>query len=57
MYYQLVESQVLSTRGQPDVDLHRLTTSHAPAACVNAASVAGEQTSFDTLRQRAHVAE
>ena len=25
MYFQLVESQVLSTRGQPDVNLHRLT--------------------------------
>ena len=30
MYFQLVESQALSTRGQPDVfNLHRLT---APAA-------------------------
>ena len=25
MYFQLVESQVLSTQGQPDVNLHRLT--------------------------------
>ena len=25
MYFQLVESQVLSAQGQPDVNLHRLT--------------------------------
>ena len=25
MYFQLVENQVLSTQGQPDVNLHRLT--------------------------------
>ena len=25
MYFQLVESQVLSTQGQADVNLHRLT--------------------------------
>ena len=29
MYFQLVDNQVLSTQGQPDVNLHRLT---APAA-------------------------
>ena len=26
MYFQLVESQLLSTQGQPDVNLHRLTS-------------------------------
>ena len=25
MYFQLVDNQVLSTQGQPDVNLHRLT--------------------------------
>ena len=27
MYFQLVDNQVLSTQGQPDVNLHRLTGS------------------------------
>ena len=27
MYFQLVDNQVLSTQGQPDVNLHRLTLS------------------------------
>ena len=27
MYFQLVDNQVLSTQGQPDVNLHRLTSS------------------------------
>ena len=26
MYFQLVDNQVLSTQGQPDVNLHRLTS-------------------------------
>ena len=26
MYFQLVDNQVLSTQGRPDVNLHRLTT-------------------------------
>ena len=34
MYFQLVESQVLSTQGQPDVNLHRLTARSLVAAVV-----------------------
>ena len=30
MYFQLVETQVLSTQGQPDVNLHRPAAGYAP---------------------------
>ena len=32
MYFQLVESQVLSTQGQPAVNLHRLTVTTVETA-------------------------
>eukprot|EP00959_Pyramimonas_sp_CCMP1952_P033997 713066-Pyramimonas_sp.AAC.1 len=31
MYFQLVDNQALSTQGQPDVNLHRLTVCNHPA--------------------------
>ena len=30
MYFQLIDNQVLSTQGQPDVNLHHLTWSRKP---------------------------
>ena len=51
MYFKLVESQVLSTQGQPDVNLHRLTAEHEPELARAGAEELGDEAEHDAHRR------